>query len=145
VIRGRGLPYINTVVDAYNLVSLKHLIPMGGFNLDRVVGNIKLRFSAGGERFLSIGSSTSEETYKGEVVYADEARILTRRWNHRDCEETKITERTTNIMLFADGSDDITVEAVNSAMEDLASVLSKICGGKISFRIVDGKCRIFNI
>lgn len=145
VLRGRGLPSINTVVDSYNLVSLKYLIPMGGLDLDEVVGDIRLRFSAGGERFLPIGSSMSEKTYEGEVVYADDERILTRRWNHRDCEETKITERTKNIILFADGSDEITVEAVNTAMEDLSSVLSRICGGEMSFKIVEGNCRTLNI
>jgi len=144
-LRGRGLPTINTAVDAYNVVSLRHLIPMGGFDLDRVAGDIMLRFSAGGERFLPIGASEAEETYEGEAVYADDVRILTRRWNHRDCDETKITEETRNIVMFADGSPEIPEEAVGTAMEELASVLSSVCGGEIKTDMVDGNRRKLHI
>lgn len=142
---GRVIPTINTAVDAYNVVSLKHLIPMGGFDLDKVAGDILLRFSAGGERFLPIGASKAEETYKGEVVYADYVRILTRRWNYRDCDETKITEETRNIVMFADGSPEIPVEAVWSAVEELASLLGSICGGEIKTDVVDVNRRKLHI
>ena len=145
VLKRRGLPTINTAVDAYNAVSVKYLIPMGGFDLDRVVGDIKIRFSAGGERFLVIGASEAEETYEGEVVYADDVRILTRRWNHRDCDETKIMEETRNIIMFADGSEEIPEEAVRMAVEELASVLNRVCGGEIITNIVDGNQRRFHI
>jgi len=137
-LRGRGLPAINAAVDAYNAVSLRHLIPMGGFDLDRVEGDIRLRFSGGGERFTPIGAPEAEETYDGEAVYADGARILTRRWNHRDCDETKITEETGNIIVFADGSPEIPEEAVRAALEELASALTGACGGETAVDVADG-------
>lgn len=137
-LKERGLPAINAAVDAYNTVSLRHLIPMGGFDLDRVVGDIRLRLSGGGEKFTPIGAPEAEETYDGEVVYADSARILTRRWNHRDCDETKITEETVNIVLFADGSPEIPEEAVWAALQELESVLARACGGETATDVADG-------
>ncbi|MFQ6054313.1 MAG: hypothetical protein ACE5OO_08820, partial [Candidatus Bathyarchaeia archaeon] len=68
---------------------------------------------------------------------ADDVRILTRRWNHRDCDETKITGETRNIVMFADGSPEIPEEAVRTAMGELASVLRDICGGETKTYIVD--------
>ena len=131
VLRGRGFPVINAVVNAYNALSVKHLIPMGGFDLDKVEGAITLRFSEGGEIFTPLGSKGTEETYQGEVVYADESRILTRRWNFRDCEETKITTETENLVMFADGSPDMPREHVEEALNELSAVLQMYCGGRM--------------
>ena len=126
-----GLPTINTAVDAYNAVSVRHLIPMGGFDLDRVAGDIRLRFSAGGEEFTPLGSDKTELTYLGEVVYVDDERILTRRWNYRDCDETKITTGTSNVVLFVDGPEGVPRSAVEDALLDLERLLRDICGGDI--------------
>ena len=124
------LPVINTAVDLYNVVSVKHIIPMGGFDADKVEGDIYLRVSDGGETFTPLGASKQEETYSGEVVYADDARILTRRWNFRDADETKITSETRNLVMFIDASPEIKLENVESALDELLHLLEDACGGK---------------
>jgi len=131
------LPRINAAVDTYNAVSVRHRIPMGGFDTDRVQGTIRLRFSEGGESFMPLGASDPEETYTGEVVYADDARILTRRWNYRDCDETKITEGTKSFIMFVDGSVDIPRESVEEALTDLENSLRKFCGGTYTAHIAN--------
>jgi DNA/RNA-binding domain of Phe-tRNA-synthetase-like protein len=124
------LPAINTAVDAYNAVSVRHLIPMGGFDLDRVAGDIRLRLSPGGEEFTPLGSGETELTYPGEVVYADDTRILTRRWNYRDCDETKITTGTRCAAFFADGPEGVPRSAVEEAVLDLERLLRGVIGGR---------------
>ena len=136
-IKRRGLPRINTAVDTYNAVSVGHRIPMGGFDMAQVQGEIVLRFSEGGELFLPLGASEPEETYPGEVVYADDARILTRRWNYRDCDETKITEYTKAFIMFVDGSVNMPRGSVESALMDLESSLREYCGGTYLAHIAD--------
>ena len=134
-LKRRALPRINTAVDAYNTMSIKHLIPMGGFDIDRIQGGISLRFSPGGEGFLPLGASEMEETYEGEPVYADEARVLTRRWNYRDCDETKITLETRNMVMFVDGSGEMSRWSVEGALHDLSGLLRDVCGGDYSTMI----------
>lgn len=131
------LPVINTAVDLYNVVSVKHIIPMGGFDTDKVEGDIYLRVSDGGETFTPLGASKQEETYSGEVVYADDARILTRRWNFRDADETKITSETRNLVMFIDASPEIKLENVESALDELLHLLEDACGGKYAKAIVN--------
>ena len=123
------LPVINTAVDLYNIVSVKHIIPMGGFDADKVEGDIYLRVSEGMEIFTPLGASKQEETYSGEVVYADDARILTRRWNYRDADETKITSETRNLIMFIDASPEIKLDSVESALDELLRHLEEACGG----------------
>ncbi|MBL7168509.1 hypothetical protein ISS40_07520 [Candidatus Bathyarchaeota archaeon] len=144
-IKRKGLPRINAAVDTYNAVSVRHRIPMGGFDMDRVQGTIRLRFSEGGESFMPLGASDPEETYPGEVVYADDARILTRRWNYRDCDETKITEGTRAFIMFVDGSVDIPRESLEEALMDLENSLRRFCGGTYSMHVADGEKPVFSM
>ncbi len=137
------LPKINNAVDVYNIISVKHIIPMGGFDLDKVKGDISLRKSDGGEMFTPLGASASEETYPGEVVYVDDERILTRRWNYRDADETKITEDTKNLVMFIDASPVIPEIVVTSALTELTSLLSKACGGQTRTGIASIKNPVF--
>ncbi len=144
-IKTEKLPRINTAVDIYNLVSVKHIIPMGGFDLEQIEGTILLRKSEGGEEFLSLGAKETEETYEGEVVYADDARILTRRWNYRDADKTKITEETKNLVMFLDASPEISRDKVEAAMDEFIELLRDACGGEMFKAIASKEKPIINL
>ena len=59
VLKGRSLPRINALVDTYNAVSLRHVIPVGGEDLDRLEGDLRLVRATGDEAFeASDGSPT---------------------------------------------------------------------------------------
>jgi DNA/RNA-binding domain of Phe-tRNA-synthetase-like protein len=131
------IPTINTAVDSYNIVSMRWVIPLGGFDIELVDGDITLRPSDGGEEFMPLGTKKYENTYKGEVVYADNSRILTRRWNYRDCDETKITLDTKKLIMFVDGSPEIPLNIIQSALEDLQNTLSRYCGGSYNIEIAN--------
>jgi len=139
VVKTRELPTINASVDAYNAVSVRHLIPIGGFDTDRVEGDIRLRLSPGGEPFNGLGVAEVEQTRPGEVVYADDRRILTRRWNFRDCVETQITTETRSLVMFIDGSPEIPRSEVESVLVELASAEERFCGGTYSTAVADAK------
>jgi DNA/RNA-binding domain of Phe-tRNA-synthetase-like protein len=144
-IKTQQLPLINTAVDAYNAVSVRHLIPMGGFDTDLIEGDIALRFSNGNEAFSPLGEIEHECTYPGEVVYADDKRVLTRRWNYRDCVETRITEKTVNVVMFMDGSPEIPRVEVAKVLEELVLNLKKYCGGIYSTNIADSRTPIIKL
>ena len=102
---------------------------MGGFDLDHIDGTIRLRRSEGSEGFNPLGTKGPEETYNGEIVYADASRILTRRWNYRDAVKTLITEDTVNLVMFFDASSEIRIDVVQDAMDEFITLLSDACGG----------------
>jgi len=139
------LPRINTAVDAYNAVSIKHMIPMGGFDTDHVEGDITVRISEGNEPFQGLGMTEKEYTYPGEAVYADAKRILTRRWNFRDCVETMITEETRNLVMFIDGSPEIPRAEIVEALNELKTRLEQYCGGSYTTNLADSNTPIIKI
>lgn len=132
VLKGNPLPKISTVVDAYLAVELDHFLPIGGYDLDLVDGDILLRFSDGGESFTPLGGG-HKETKAGEVVYGDASRVLTVRWNYLDSDETKITLDTKSFVLCIEAADPaIPDSALEDATKALFSTLQSACPGQYS-------------
>ncbi|MER6298737.1 phenylalanine--tRNA ligase beta subunit-related protein [Kitasatospora sp. NPDC001539] len=95
------LPRIGPAVDSYNAVSVRHGLPAGAFDLDRVIGDITIRHADGGEAFTPLGEpGTVEHPAPGEVVYADGDGVLTRHWNHRDAHRTRVTEESARVLFL---------------------------------------------
>ncbi|WP_030834412.1 B3/B4 domain-containing protein [Streptomyces hygroscopicus] len=92
------LPRINPAVDSYNAVSVRHGLPAGAFDLDRVTGDVDIRYADGTESFTPLGEpDTVEHPKAGEIIYADTTDVLTRHWNHRDAHRTRVTEDSTHV------------------------------------------------
>lgn len=88
-----SLPRINPAVDSYNVVSVRHGLPAGAFDLDNVTGDVDIRHADGTESFTPLGEPGTVEIPKpGEVIYVDTTGVLTRHWNHRDAHRTRVTE-----------------------------------------------------
>jgi DNA/RNA-binding domain of Phe-tRNA-synthetase-like protein len=56
VLKGGGVPVINSAVDAANLVSLRNLIPVGLYDADKIRGDVELRVGRVGEQYQRIGA-----------------------------------------------------------------------------------------
>ena len=54
ILEGVHLRHINKVVDIYNYISLKYMVPVGGDDIDKIDGNITLCFATGVEPFISL-------------------------------------------------------------------------------------------
>ncbi|MGW8374976.1 phenylalanine--tRNA ligase beta subunit-related protein [Streptomyces sp. ODS28] len=121
-----ALPRINPAVDSYNAVSVGHGLPAGAFDLDRVSGDVAIRYAEGTETFTPLGEPDTEETPKpGEIIYADGAGVLTRHWNHRDAHRTRVTEDSAHVVfaletLHADRDGHL----LKSAAEELRDLLA---------------------
>jgi DNA/RNA-binding domain of Phe-tRNA-synthetase-like protein len=103
VLKGEEVPPINRVVDAYNAVSLRHVLPAGGEDLDRLESDLTLAFSDGTEPFdLMSGDGTPETPDAGEVVWKDSAGVTCRRWNWRQCRRTRLLPETKNAYFVLD-------------------------------------------
>lgn len=70
VLRGDGLPRINTLVDINNLCSLEFLLPIGLHDLDRVRGALVIRRGGPGEGYEAIGKGSY--SVEGRLTVADD-------------------------------------------------------------------------
>jgi DNA/RNA-binding domain of Phe-tRNA-synthetase-like protein len=99
-----GLPRVNRLTDVYNAVSVMHVVPIGGEDLDHYVGAPRLVRANGHEEFdtVAAGEPVVESPEPGEVVWRDDAGVTCRRWNWRQCRRTQLTDRTTTALFIID-------------------------------------------
>lgn len=137
VLRGDKIGRINKLVDLYNYISLKYILPAGGEDLDKIQGDLVLGFAKGDERFIKLGGLENEPPTPGEVVYKDEIGVVCRRWNWREAERTKLTEETKNAVIVIEGLPPISKNLIGEAIKELGELVSKYCGDSITTEILD--------
>ncbi len=132
-----GLPRINVLVDLYNAISVAHLIPVGGEDLDHIQGGMRLVRATGTEDFVTVagGEETVEHPDAGEVVWRDEAGVTCRRWNWRQGPRTRLTEQTTSAIFLLECLPPTTPAEAKAAGAELAELLEKFSpGARITVR-----------
>ncbi|MFB7599301.1 B3/4 domain-containing protein [Streptomyces sp. NPDC056160] len=132
-----GLPRVNVLVDLYNAISVAHLIPVGGEDLDRIQGAMSLVRAGGEEEFVTVagGEEVVEHPDAGEVVWRDGAGVTCRRWNWRQGPRTRLTERTTSGVFLLESLAPMPVPDVVRAAGELAELLEKFSpGARIAVR-----------
>jgi DNA/RNA-binding domain of Phe-tRNA-synthetase-like protein len=130
VLHGGELPTISTAVDAYNLASMKTIIPISGFDKDRLSPPFNVRFAEDNEPFTGIGTETPTALKSNMLVLADTKRVLCI-YPHRDADQTKITEKTKNILLVGYGAPGITEQQLEEAVGTALNHIRATCGGEI--------------
>lgn len=101
-----SIPRIAPLVDIYNLVSIKYALALGAHDLEHVRGDIILRFAEGGEIFVPLGATAPEQIWSGEYGYFENAtnEVLCR-LEARQCERTKITMASKEILIIIQGNE----------------------------------------
>jgi len=129
VLHGKELPRISTVVDAYNLASMKTIIPISGFDKNQLNLPFQIRFANNGETFTGIGMNKPVTLTGKMLVLADEKQILCI-YPYRDSNHTKITEQTRNVLIVGYGAPGITDEQLKKAIEKTTSYINLVSNGE---------------
>jgi DNA/RNA-binding domain of Phe-tRNA-synthetase-like protein len=118
---GPGLPRINWLVDLYNAVSVQHGLPVGGEDLGRFVGPIRLVRATGTETFdtMKDGQPANDPPAPGEVVWADDLGVTCRRWNWRQGTRTRLTEASTTALFLLERLAPMPLDALDAAADAL--------------------------
>jgi DNA/RNA-binding domain of Phe-tRNA-synthetase-like protein len=94
VVAGKGLPQINAVVDAINLVSVESRLPIGLYDLGHVTGEIVFRAGRAGETYKGIGKY--DLNLEGLPIFCDAAGPHGSATS--DSERTMVTAETTQVL-----------------------------------------------
>lgn len=134
---GPGLPRINRLVDAYNAVSVRHELPVGGEDLARFVGPIRLIRASGAERFDTVrdGLAANDPPAPGEVVWADDLGVTCRRWNWRQGTRTRLTESSTQALFLLERLHPMPLAALDAAADALVAMLHDAAPGAAIERV----------
>jgi DNA/RNA-binding domain of Phe-tRNA-synthetase-like protein len=130
-LKGGPFPRINPIVDLYNAMSLKYLVPMGGHDLVSLEGDVALTFARGDEPFVPMDSGETETVEAGEVVYKDKKEVLTRRWVWRQSNIDRATPLTRSIFIPIDVMEGLPEGLCAEAMQDMEESLLRNGNGRV--------------
>ncbi len=145
VLRGQELPSINILVDIGNIVSLRHLLPVGGHAIDVLEHDIALRPADGNEEFVPFGSDVTESPVPGEFIFAEGGKVLTRRWIWRQANHTLTLPETTAIEFNIDGLPPVSAPDIEAAGRDVLDLVAHFCSGRMRFAILSRRNPLLKI
>lgn len=120
IVRGIDIYRVSTLVDVINLVSIRSGISIGGFDMDKIEGElIRLTVGLANDEFEAIGRGSLN--VEGLPLYRDNIGGIGTPTS--DNERTKISENTTRLLLIFNGYDG--VEGLKNAVSHALSLLEK--------------------
>lgn len=119
LLKGQGLYRINRLVDLINLVSLRTGYSIGGFDADKIAGDLTLGVGMGGEPFEAIGRGMLN--IEGLPVYRDDIGGIGTPTS--DEERTKIDLDTKRLLMLINGYSG--PEGLDEASEYAITLLKK--------------------
>jgi DNA/RNA-binding domain of Phe-tRNA-synthetase-like protein len=139
VIQADGLPQINALVDAYNAISVAYRVPAGADDLDLLKPPLAYRYAREGDTFFTLGEDAlaPDPPEPGEVIYADTAHVLCRRWNWRQDARSAIRDATRRVSLNIESFDDERASVVKEAARTLCNLLEVCCGARCDWAVAD--------
>lgn len=123
---GQDLTTGIAAVDLYNRISLRHLVPMGAYDLSKLTTSaVAIRPAAPAkDSFEPLGGDASKMVLTDKVLcYAQDNEILCWALNHRDSSRTCLSTDTTDAVFISESVDAAGRLASRTALEDLASTL----------------------
>ncbi len=124
-----GEPFhINPLVDFCNTISLRHVVPAGGFDLDAIHGLLELRFTRAGDTFVALDEQAPITVAAGEAAYADGDTVLTRHFVWRQAKTALITPSTRYVFLVAEVLGEVGREVAEAVLADFKSGLQDFFG-----------------
>lgn len=128
MLRGRPLPKINTLVDAYNLASIDTAIPIAAFDEGELVGELLMREASEGEEFLGIGMEKPVVLDGGEAVVEDGEKLIAI-YPYRDADACKVTLGTRDTLMLVCGVPNIGDDLLGRSGRVVVDYITKFCGG----------------
>ena len=133
-----GAPFrINPLVDFYNSVSLRHAVPVGGFDLDRVRGPLAVRLTRDGDTFAALDAEGAVPVPEGEVAYATGSTILTRQLMWRQARDGLIHPETRTVFLVSESLPDCGPGLAEAVLDELGAGLRRSFGATTHSFVVD--------
>lgn len=122
LLRGSWISTPLPLVNLYSAVSVKHLTPMGAYDVERLPEpSVVLRLPREGDVFHPLGGRPEDMPLRPEiVVYASGSEVTCWAFNHRDSVKTALQPETDLGIFMAEAVSPVQVESLDAAFSELA-------------------------
>lgn len=126
---------IHPLVDLCNAVSMAHAIPVAALDLDRIDGDLEVRYATGAEVYETF-AGTTEHPEPGEVSFVDDAgRAHARRWTNRQSGWSAVRPETARVLIVAEAQHAGARPAVERLVADLSDAITTAWDRPVEARV----------
>ena len=129
LLKNQSMFYINQAVDIYNLISLDSKLALGAHNMDKVDGNVTLRFTDGTETYIPLGQEAPIPVNPHEYCYCDDANEVLCRLEIRQVNKTKVDESARNVFYIVEGNEATEDSLLRKVAQEIVDTTTRYCGG----------------
>ncbi|HEX5272469.1 MAG TPA: phenylalanine--tRNA ligase beta subunit-related protein [Gemmataceae bacterium] len=123
------LPAVNSLVDAYNLVSVRSFCSLGAHDLDHIEPPVTLRLLTGDESFTPLGRDAPAPVVAGEYGYVDARDRVLCRLDILQADFSKVTTESRNVLLIVEGTAEDDPEHLRQVVAEVTAEVTRSCGG----------------
>jgi DNA/RNA-binding domain of Phe-tRNA-synthetase-like protein len=127
-LQGKGLPRVNSAVDACNLCSLEHQLPLGLYDRDLIRGGLRARLGLAGEGYTGIRKT--HVNLEGRLLLADDEGPFGAPTS--DSARTSVSARTRHLAVVVFCPMECAAQTLPVALERIASVLTRYCAATVT-------------
>jgi len=145
---GKDIPYINSMVTIFNIISMRYVIPAGGDDLDLVKGDLSLGFSDGSETYVPLGSPDVREFPRpGEVILYDTGSgdVFCRSWCWKNGDRSRIEGTTKTVAINIDALPPVTGDEGLTAAEETAELVRRFCRAHVTIHKISAVSAGFEV
>ena len=145
---GKDIPYINSLVAIFNIISMRYVIPAGGDDLDIVTGDLSLGVSDGTEMYVPLGSpDVKEHPRPGEIILYDTGSrdVFCRSWCWKNGDRSRIEGSAKRVAINIDALPPVTEDEGLCAAEETAGLVRRFCGANVTIHKISASSPGFEI
>ncbi|MBI5414350.1 methionine--tRNA ligase [Candidatus Peregrinibacteria bacterium] len=120
------LPSINTIVDIYNIISLKKGLSAGAHDLEFFPKkSAKIDITTGEEEFIPLNTDTAQKIQKGEYAFFCDDKKIACRLDSLQCDSTKTTEKTRDVLVYFQAPKNCSSELLSEAKTEFLEMVEQ--------------------
>jgi DNA/RNA-binding domain of Phe-tRNA-synthetase-like protein len=129
---------INSLVDFYNAISIRHMVPFGAFDLKDLEGQcMSLRFTKEGDTFMPLDGEQAEQLPVGEAAYICEpGTVITRHINYKQSKFALIGDESQDVVMMAELLPSVDDETLDKLISDITEQCKSLFNQEISLKII---------
>lgn len=121
------LPAINSLVDAYNLMSLRTKCSLGAHDLRCIATPVELRLFRGSETFRPLGSDTDRPIRAGEFGYVDAQERVLCRLDSLQADFSKVATQTRDVLLIIESAETHAAGKLDDVVDRTVAIINHYC------------------
>lgn len=140
VVSNKSVKVKNTLGNILNYVSLKHVVPVGVDDFNKISHELKFEIAKGKEKINALTFLK-----KGAFFYYDQAGVLGTKFDYWKSSRTLIDEDTKSALIHVEVVPPIKKEEFEEILSEMQNLIKTFCGGESKVFILDRNSDTFDL